>query len=107
MSRSHSLASSTQNLLPQNDTNGNSDTNLFMRDSSGVSANDIQFSKILKNDDKVGEQTLLQVEFRNEKLLRKVHRSELAGKRKCLTRRWQTILAASLVLLGLAGGIGK
>jgi hypothetical protein len=107
MSGSHSVVSSTQNLLPENDTNGNFSTDLFIRDRSDVSTNDIQFSKILKNDDKVGEQTLIQVEFRNEKLLRKAHRSELAGKRKCLTRRWQTILVASSVLLALAGGIGK
>ncbi len=107
MSETRNLASSRQNLVPQNDKNGRFSTNSLMRDGSTTSTSDIQLSKMLKKDGEVGQQTLYQVELCNDKLLRKAHRSELAGKRKCLTRRWQTALATSLVLLGLAVGIGK
>jgi hypothetical protein len=78
-----------------------------MRDPSALSTDDIQLPKLLENGGSVEEQTLMQVEFSNEDLLRKAQRSELASKSTFLTRRWQTALVTSLVLLGLAGGIGK
>ena len=49
----------------------------------------------------------MQVDIANESLLRATHRSELASKGQFLTFRWQVALVSSLVVLGLAGGIGK
>jgi hypothetical protein len=107
MSRSSNSASSQQQLLIQNNNDGSFVNNSFMRDPSAISTNDIGVRKLLENDGQVEEQTLMQVEFSNDKLLRKAHRSELATKNTFLTRRWQTALTISLVLLGLGGGIGK
>ncbi|CAF0829414.1 unnamed protein product [Adineta steineri] len=77
----------------------------FYRASSAVSTNDINFPKVLGKTDQVGEETLYQVEISNEPLLRKTLRSELASKKKCLTRRWQTALATGLFLAGMIAGI--
>lgn len=103
----YSNSSRRQLISPINGTDGSVVNNLILRDPSTISANDIKFPKLLENDVHVDEQTLMQVEFINDKLLRKAHRSELASKNTCLTRRWQTALTISLVLLGLGIGIGK
>ena len=100
----YASSSSKQQLIPE----GNSPTNpIFLRDPSAISTNNLQFQKLLENDVQVEEQTLLQVEVVNDDLLRKKFRSELATKSICLTRRWQTALVTSLILLALAAGIGK
>ena len=78
-----------------------------MRPLSVASAEDVQFRKVMENNDQVVEETVMQVEFENESLLRKAKRSQLASKNACLTRRWQTALVVSLALLGLAAGVGK
>ena len=97
-------ASSQNRLIP---SGGSFINNAFTCDPSEISTENIKFPKLLEGGGQVEEQTLLQVEFVNDKLLRKSYRSELASKRICLTRRWQTALVTSLVLLALAGGIGK
>ena len=79
----------------------------FFRDASNLTTDDIRLPDLLDRDGDVGEQTLYQVEIVNEKLLRKSKRSQLASKNKCLTRRWQTALISTLLILGLAGGIGQ
>jgi len=107
MSGSSNSVSSQKQLLVKNNNNGSSMNNSFMRDPSLVSTNDIQFPKLLQNNGQVEEQTLIQVQFVNDKLLRKAYRSELATKNTLLTRRWQISLAIGLVLLGLGIGIGK
>ncbi len=106
VSPSTSTGSELQLLSPSN--NENSFTNsLFLRDPSAISAKDIQLPKLLQNGGEVEEQTVMQVEFVNDDLLRKKFRSELATKNKFLTKRWQTALVTSLIILALAGGIGK
>ena len=104
-------ASSQRQLITSPNRMASSDNfnrqNPLMRDPSTISAGDIGFPKVLESDADVGEQTVYQVEIENEELLRKDRRSELASKKTCLTRRWQTALVSSLVILALAGGIGK
>jgi hypothetical protein len=99
--------SSGQQLLPDNNGNGSFENSLFLRDPSTISTKDIQFPKLLENNSQVEEQTLVQVEFVNDDLLRKKFRSELASKNAFLTRRWQTTLVISLTIFSLAAGIGK
>ncbi len=99
--------SSQQQLISQNNRHGSFINPLFMRASSAISADDIQFRRLMENNNLVVEETIMQVEFENENLLRKAKRSQLASKNACLTRRWQTLLVISLALLGLGGGIGK
>ena len=79
----------------------------FMRDPTDISTADIQYPKMLDADGQVEEHTLVQVELLNDKLQRKSYRSQLASKHTCLSRRWQTALSFAVVLLVLAGGIGK
>lgn len=86
---------------------GNSSETPLIRDPSALSAKDVKFNKILKNSDEVEEQTLMQVEIINKDLARKELSSELASKNTCLTRRWQTALVTTSVLLALGIGIGK
>lgn len=107
MSGSPYSNSSQQQLISPNGNDGSFVNNLYMRDPSGISTKDIGFPKLLENNAQVDDQTLMQVEFINNELLRKARRSELASKNAFLTRRWQTALVIGLVLLGLAGGIGK
>jgi len=112
MSVAHS-DSSHRSLVSRSNTNSfnnnydNNPQNQFVRDISNISTRDIKFKKVLAKDTDVGEQTIYQVDIENESLLRKSSRSELASKNQCLTRRWQTALVSSLVILALAGGIGK
>jgi hypothetical protein len=112
MSAPHS-ASSNRALLHRNSVgpSNNNDTGhvngSYMRDPTTISTNDIGFPKLLEQNDDVGEQTLYQVEITNEDLFRKSNRSELANKSKFLTKRWQTALVATVIILALAGGIGK
>jgi hypothetical protein len=111
MSASHS-ASSRRQLLSADPgagsrNDGPSPYGEFYRASSAVSTSDINFPKVIDKSDDVGEQTLYQVEITNDKLLRKTYRSELAAKKKCLTRRWQTALAIGVVLGALIAGICK
>lgn len=87
--------------------NGSSFDDPFHRDPTDISTKDIQFPKMLESGGEVEEQTLVQVEVINDKLQRKALRSQLASKHTCLTRRWQTALTISLVLLALAGAIGR
>ncbi|CAF0876912.1 unnamed protein product [Rotaria sordida] len=103
---SSNSTSSKQKLLSRNSIDGSGITSSLRRDLSVISTNEIQYPKFLKNDGQIEEQTLMQVEVINNDLLRKSHRAELASKNRCLTQRWQTALVISLVLLGLAGGIG-
>jgi hypothetical protein len=107
MNISSNSTSSQQYLMSENNIDGSFTNHSFMRDPSTISTSDIGLPKLLENGGQVEEQTLMQVELVNDNLLRKARRSELASKNKCLTRRWQTALVTSLVLLGLAGGIGK
>jgi len=107
MRESSLSASSQRQLLSQNNRDGSITNHSFMRDPSALSGNDIKFQQFVQNNDQVEEQTLMQVQFENENLLRKAKRSELASKNTCLTRRWQTALVISLVLLALGVGIGK
>jgi len=79
----------------------------LLRDGSLVSTKDIKLPDLLDGKGQVEEQTLLQVEFVNEKLERKALRSQLANKNTFLTRVWQLALATGLVLVALAAGIGK
>ncbi|CAF3008844.1 unnamed protein product [Rotaria socialis] len=97
---------SKQNLLDHDSKSVSPTVSEMMRDLSSVSANDIQFPKVLANDDEVDEQTLMQVEVVNSDLVRKSLRSELASKSTFLTQRWQAALVAGSVLLALACGIG-
>jgi hypothetical protein len=112
MSAPHS-ASSGRHLLSRNNVspmpNGNEYSNYgaLLRDPTTISTNDIGLPKVLGQNTDVGEETLYQVDIENEGLLRQTQRSELASKNALLTRRWQTSLVSSLVLLVLAGGIGK
>jgi hypothetical protein len=105
MNESPNSSFSQQRLIPPNDNSFIN--NSFIRDPSTISTNDINLPKLLENDGQVEEQTLMQVEIVNDKLLRKARRSELASKGILLTRRWQTALVTSLVFLGLGAGIGK
>lgn len=107
MRKSFNPNSSQLQLVPPNNNDGSFVNNSFRRDPSAISTNDIQYPKLLENDSKVQEQTVMQVEIVNDNLLRKAHRSELASKSTCLTRRWQTALAIGLIILGLGIGIGK
>jgi hypothetical protein len=107
MRESSLSASSQRQLLSQNNGDGSITNHSFMRDPSALSGKEIQFQQFVQNNDQVEEQTLMQVQFENENLLRKAKRSELASKNTCLTRRWQTALVISLVLLALGVGIGK
>ncbi len=104
MSAPHS-ASSHRNLLARRNTNPL--YNSIARDPSSLSTKDVGFSKVLDREGPASEQTVYQVDIENESLLRKTKRSELASKRACLTRRWQTALVVCLVLAALGGGIGK
>ncbi|CAF1503612.1 unnamed protein product [Adineta ricciae] len=96
----------TPDFNPPNKPDDPATLGTFYRASSAVSASDINFPKVFSKSDEVGEQTLYQVEISNEKLQRKAYRSELASKKKCLTRRWQTALAVGLLLGSLAIGLG-
>ncbi len=107
MRESSLSASSQRQLLSQSNRDGSITNHSFMRDPSALSGKEIQFQQFVQNNDQVEEQTLMQVQFENENLLRKAKRSELASKNTCLTRRWQTALVISLVLLALGVGIGK
>jgi hypothetical protein len=107
MSVSNESVSSQQPMLSENNNYGSYVNPAFMRAPSAVSTNDIGFPKLLENDAAVEEQTLMQVQVVNDDLQRKTSRSELASKNQCLTRRWQTALTISLVLLALAGAIGE
>ena len=107
MSRSTNLNLSQQKLITSSNNSSRLSKNPLMRDQSPISSSEIQFPKLLNNDPEVEEETLMQVEFVNENLLRKSHRSELATKKVCLTRRWQTALVTTILILALAGGIGK
>ncbi|UJR33067.1 hypothetical protein I4U23_020526 [Adineta vaga] len=95
----------TPDFKPTNKSDDPSTFGEFYRASSAISTNDINFPKVIGRTDEVGEQTLYQVEIVNEKLQRKAFRSELASKKKCLTRRWQTALVTGLVLGSLIAGI--
>jgi hypothetical protein len=108
MSIPHS-ASSNRPLVSRGNTNPlyNNPQNSFARDISNISTKDIKFKKVLTKDTDVGEQTVYRVDIENETLLRTSNRSELASKNQCLTRRWQPALISTIVLLALAGGIGK
>lgn len=97
----------TPDITPPSKPDDPSTFGTFYRASSAVSTNDINFPKVFSKSDDVGEQTLYQVEIVNDKLQRKAYRSELASKKKCLTRRWQTALATGLLLGSLAIGLGK
>ncbi|UJR14100.1 hypothetical protein I4U23_001096 [Adineta vaga] len=97
---------SHQRLISPNYVDGKSSTNRFLRETSDISTKDIRFPQLLEKDGGVEEQTVMQVEFINEQLLRKARRSELASKKKCLTRRWQIALALGTILVALAAGIG-
>ncbi|CAF2587610.1 unnamed protein product [Rotaria sp. Silwood2] len=107
-----SSSSFHRSILPQNsvspliDNDSSFINSSFFRDQSTLSANDIGFQKVLERDGEVPEETLYQVEIENESLLRTSRRSELASKNAFLTRRWQTALVSSLVIVALAGGIG-
>lgn len=95
-----SASSRRQLVSPDNAATRNNVTSPygeFFRAQSAVSTSDINFPKVLDKADDVGEQTVYHVEITNDKLLRKTYRSELAAKKKCLTRRWQTILAVAIV----------
>jgi activator of 2-hydroxyglutaryl-CoA dehydratase len=105
MSRAYS--SSSQRQLLNASRTGVSPYGEFFRASSAVSTSDINFPKVIDKNDNVGEQTLYQVEIVNEKLLRKTHRSELAAKKKCLTRRWQTALVVGIVVGSILIGVCK
>jgi hypothetical protein len=97
----------TPDFHPSNKPDDPSTFGEFFRASSAVSTNDINFPKVIDKSDEVGEQTLYQVEIVNDKLMRKTRRSELASKKKCLTRRWQTALVTGLVIGSLIAGIGE
>jgi hypothetical protein len=111
--RGANSALSNQQLISRNNTNPliNNEAydprNPLMRDPTTLSTSDIKFPHVLEQDGDTGEQTLYQVDIVNENLLRKSQRSELASKKICLTRRWQTALVIASLLLALAGGIGK
>ncbi len=105
MSAPHSASSNRNLLLPRRNTNPL--YNSLARDPSSISTKDVGFSKVLDREGPASEQTVYQVDIENESLLRKTQRSELASKRACLTRRWQTALVVCLVLAALGGGIGK
>jgi hypothetical protein len=112
MPKTHSASSNRSLLLSNKVTASKNNTDVlnngdFFRDSSTVSTADIRLPKLLDKDGDEGEETLYQVEITNPTLTRKVNRSELASKSQCLTRRWQTALASTLVALALVGGIGK
>ncbi len=102
---SGSPSSSSQHRLLSD--NSQHSPNPLLRDPTTLSANEIGFQKVLEQDGDVGEQTLYQIDIENEELLRVSKRSELANKNAFLTRRWQTALVSGLVILALAGGIGK
>jgi hypothetical protein len=112
MSAPHSASSNRQlisrnNFSPTHNPTDYSTHGALLRDPTTISTNDIALPKVLEPDNNVGEETLYQVDIENESLLRKTHRSELASKNSLLTRRWQTALVAGIIILVLAGAIGK
>ena len=102
MSRSTNLNLSQQKLITSSNNSSRLSKNPLMRDPSAISSSEIQFPKLLNNDHEVEEETLMQVEFVNENLLRKLHRSELATKKVCLTRRWQTALVTTILIFSIS-----
>lgn len=80
---------------------------VFLRDPTMVSTKDIEFPGILEKGGQVEEQTLMQVEIVNDELSRKHNQTQLASQGTCLTRRWQTALVITLILLTLGGAIGE
>ena len=72
-----SSGSELQLLSPSNDDNSVTN-NLFLRDPSAISTKDIQFPKLLENGGEVEEQTVMQVEFVNDNLLRKNFRCRIS-----------------------------
>ena len=80
--------------------------NHLFKDPSTLSTNDLNFQKVVGKDNGVSEQTVYEVQIENPQLMRKTQRSELASKKSCLTRVWQTALVAGLVIAALGAGIG-
>ena len=107
MMQSPGSSLSQRALIPTADEEEPVMNDLFLRDPTTISTKDIQFPKIMENDGQVEEQTLMQVEVVNDELSRKKSRSELASKGSCLTRRWQTALVTTLILLVLGVAIGE
>ena len=107
MATPHS-ASSQQRLMSRSNTDPvRQNPNNLMRDPTTASANDVTLNKVLAKNKEVNEETFLKVDLENPELVRAAKRSELASKRTCLTQRWQTALVAGIVLVVLAGAIGK
>ncbi|CAF1647556.1 unnamed protein product, partial [Didymodactylos carnosus] len=78
------------------------------REQSDMSARNIQFEKLLNNDQEVGETTIVQVVVENEKLARIEKRTRLAHKGRLLTKPWQTaavIVTVLAIFVGFIGGL--
>ena len=98
---------SPNKVAPANDGQGIVKNGAFFRDATSLSTNDIQYNSLLDKEGQATEETFYEVEISNPELSRKASRSELASKSQCLTRRWQTALVSTIILLALGGGIGK
>lgn len=98
---------SANQVAPANNGKGILKNGAFFRDATSLSTNDIQYNSLLDKEGQATEETLYEVEISNPELSRKASRSELASKSQCLTRRWQTALISTVILLALGGGIGE
>lgn len=99
--------SSSKRLLSLKSNKVNSEKSNIKRAPSDLSVQDIQFPKVIENNEEVEEQTVLQVEIVNEELLRIRDKAQLGSKGTLLTYRWQAALTVGIVSFLLVAGISK